>query len=174
MKGVIADCLCKLVTEKFGKSKWQEILKSMNIPENQMFLPSDDIEDKKVMDMINATCKVLNLTALQAADVFGEYWVNSYALKIYGVFFQKHNNAKDFIKGMESVHDTTTKSIPNAHPPRFEFKDIDKNTLLVTYKSQRNLIDFYIGLIKGVAVFFKTSIKIQKLSDKQVQLTFAA
>jgi hypothetical protein len=125
------------------------------------------------MEVVGNACKVLGLSVTQAADAFGDYWVNSYAPKIYSVYFNRHKKAIDFIKGMEQVHKETTQAIPNAHPPRFEFKDIDARTVLVTYKSARNMIDFYIGLVKGVANRFKTSIDIEKISASQVKLTFA-
>lgn len=172
MKGVIPDCLGKLVIEKFGKPKWQEILKASQLSESMMFLPTQDIDDKKVMECVANTCKILGISMAQATDVFGEYWVNTYAPKIYGVYFRRHSKAKEFIKGMEDVHRETTQNITNAHPPRFEFKDIDEHNLLITYKSKRNMIDFYIGLIKGVGIYFKAKIDIQKISERQVNLTF--
>jgi len=54
------------------------------------------------------------------------------------------------IKGLDNIHEITTRTVPNAAPPRFEFQDVDANTLMVTYKSRRNMIDFYVGLVKGV------------------------
>ncbi|MDR2480590.1 MAG: heme NO-binding domain-containing protein [Treponema sp.] len=31
--------------------------------------------------------------------------------------------------------------MPNAHPPRFDFEEIDEKTLRVHYKSHRNMIE---------------------------------
>lgn len=173
MKGVIADCLSKLVAEKFGKDKWLQVLEQSGVGKETTFLPTADVGDTQTMNLITTTCKVLSITLQQAADAFGNYWVNTYAPKIYSVYLNRYKTAKDFIKGMDSVHDITTKTIQNAHPPRFEFSEPDNKTLIVTYKSARNLIDFYVGLVKGVATYYKTTIQVSKLSEKQVRLVFA-
>jgi hypothetical protein len=173
MKGVIADCLHRMVEEKYGAGKWYEIMKKTGMPEKSSFLASQDLEDAKVMEVINNACAVLAMSRLQMADAFGDYWVNTYAKKVYGIYYNRFANAKEFIMGMEAIHETTTKSIENAHPPKFEFKEIDDSTLLVTYKSKRNMIDFYIGLAKGVGTYFKTPIKLEKLSESQVKMTFS-
>ena len=73
---------------------------------------------------------------------------------------------------MDEVHATVTKNMPNAHPPRFKFENVNENTIIVNYLSGRNMIDFYIGLVKGVGNYFKTPITIKKLSEKKVELTF--
>ena len=172
MKGVIVHCLAKLVTEKYGLEKWQNILKLSNLNEKFTILVIEDIDDAKTMELITNTTKVLNITVSQATDAFGEYWMTSYAPNMYKSYFKKFTTARDFIKGMDEIHEMTTQSIPNAHPPRFEIQDIDDKTILVTYKSSRNLIDFYIGLAKGVGSYFKTSVKAKKLSEQQVELVF--
>jgi hypothetical protein len=53
---------------------------------------------------------------------------------------------------------------------RAKGKRIDKNTLHVHYKSKRRMIDFYIGFVKGVGAYFKTPVKIQKLSEEEVDV----
>jgi hypothetical protein len=172
VKGTIIACLDNLVTEKFGADKWSEILRLSNQKENRKFLATEDVDDAKTTEIIKNTTKVLRISLSQAADAFGEYWVNSYAPKIYKAYFRKYSNAKDFIKGMDSVHEITTQTVPNAHPPRFDYKDVDDKTMIVTYKSARNMIDFYIGLAKGVGIYFNTPIAIKKLSEKQVEIRF--
>lgn len=172
MKGVIADCLSKFVSEKFGLDKWHTILTMSDMNEKTIFPITQDIDDARVMSLVENSCKVLNISLAQAADAFGEYWVNQYATEMYNVYYNKYDNARDFIKGMDAVHATTTNTMQNAHPPRFEFEDIDDKTLLVTYKSSRNMIDFYMGLVKGVGIYFKTPLKIEKISGNQVKIIF--
>jgi len=171
MKGVIADCLQKLVNDKFGESKWREIMKLSGMPETS-FLVSADIDDAKVMTMISNVGKILNISQQQLIDVFGDYWVNNYSSKIYGIYYSKYKTAKELIKGLDNIHEITTRTVPNAAPPRFEFQDVDANTLMVTYKSRRNMIDFYVGLVKGVGKYYKTPLTVQKLSNSQVKITF--
>jgi hypothetical protein len=65
-----------------------------------------------------------------------------------------------------------TKSLEDSAPPRFDYKWEEKRTLIMTYKSKRNLIDFAVGLVKGVGKFYKEEIKVSKLSDDKIQIVF--
>lgn len=69
MKGVILMCLANLVTEKFGKEKWENALDKAGLPRTTFFLATQDVEDAQTMKVIDAACKVLNITTNQAAAV---------------------------------------------------------------------------------------------------------
>jgi hypothetical protein len=171
MKGVIPDCLTKLVVSKFGKDKWKQCLEDAKLPANSSFLATADIPDADVLKLVNSVCKVLNLSLDQAADAFGDFWVNEYAVKIYRPYF-KGKSARELLLNMDKVHQTVTQNIANAHPPRFEYDWKDDQTLIMTYKSNRNLIDFLVGVIKGVGKYYKENLKVMKLGKDKVQIRF--
>ena len=135
MKGIIADCLGKLIESKFGKDKWINCLEDAGISRYTTFTPSQDIPDADVLKVVQSVCKVLNLTLQQAADAFGDFWVNDYAPKIYQPYYNRSKSAKEFLLNMDNVHKITTESIPNAHPPRFIYDWENDNTLVMIYKS---------------------------------------
>jgi hypothetical protein len=164
-----------MVKEKFGEDKWHEILKLSGIDTTEnysKFMRGMDIEDSKVFDVIKSTCRVLQINLEQAADAFGEYWTCVYAPKIYKSYYGKYHNARDFIMGMDYIHAEVTRNIENAHPPRFDIEELDNNRIKVHYKSQRKMIDFYIGLAKGIGKYFNTPIEVKKLSDEYVEINF--
>ena len=173
MKGFIVKCLSDLVKSYYGEHKWKEILLQAGENPQKAIFATSDIDDKTVFNLIENTSKVLNLTKEETCDAFGDYWVNTYAPQMYGMYYSKFQNAKQFITGMDKVHETVTKSMVNARPPRFTFEEVDENTIIVTYISTRNMIDFYIGLAKGVGKYFNTPIDIKKLSEEKVKLTFS-
>jgi hypothetical protein len=172
MKGVILMCLANLVMEKFGRDKWEDSLEKAGFPRTTFFLATQDIEDALTMKVIDSTCKVLNITTEQAAMAFGDYWVNDFAVKIYQPFYRGPKSAKEFLLNLDKVHVMTTQTVPNAHPPRFDYEWKDEKTLIMTYKSPRGLIDFFIGLVHGVAKHFNENLKINKLSDQKVEIIF--
>ena len=173
MKGVIVKCLSELVKSDFGDMKWKEILQQSGEKPNMVIKAMSDIDDQTVFKLFENTCKVLNLSKQDACDAFGNYFVNTFAPKMYSVYYDKFKNAKAFIMGMDKVHETVTSILPNARPPRFTIEEVDENTIIVNYKSTRNMIDFYMGLAKGVGNYFKTPIGIKKLSEARVELTFS-
>jgi hypothetical protein len=42
----------------------------------------------------------------------------------------------------------------------------------MTYKSPRGLIDFLVGLIKGVGKYFKEDLRVRKLNNTDVEVVF--
>ncbi|MDA8104320.1 MAG: heme NO-binding domain-containing protein [Nitrospiraceae bacterium] len=173
MKGVILKCLADLVTEKFGKDKWVEALANAGIDGNSVFLATEDVADEKALKIVGSVCAVLNITLIQAADAFGDYWVNVFAPKIYQSYFRGANSARDFLLKMDDVHKATTDTIPNAHPPRFEYEWTGDKTLVMRYISKRGLIDFLVGLIKGVGKHYKENLTVRKLGPDKVQVVFS-
>ncbi len=172
MKGVIAVCLSELVKEKFGKDKWEAALEGAGLKKTTFFMPSANIEDEAVLKVIGSVCEVLGITLLQAADAFGDYWVNVYAPKIYKVYYRGKDNAKDFLLEMDNVHKAVTQRIAGAKPPRFEYAWENDKTLVITYKSARGLIDFFIGLVKGVGKHFNERLVVTKMSSQKVKVLF--
>ncbi len=117
MKGSIACCLRDLVIEKFGDDKWKKSLVEAGLGEKHSFFSLQDVEDATMMKVIQAVCKVTGVTEAQAADAFGDYWVNVYAKKYYQIYYSNKNDAKSFLLSMDDVHIRITKSIENAQPP---------------------------------------------------------
>lgn len=173
MKGVIPSCLKELVVNKFGKDKWESALAMAGLDKTTSFLPTHDVDDAGVLKVVESVCKVLDLSLPQAADAFGEYWVCTYAPQIYKPYYQKATSAKEFLLKMDDVHRLTTENIPNAQPPRFEYKWIDEKTLIMKYKSKRKLIDFLVGLTKGVGKYFKENLQVSKQGDDSIRVVFS-
>ena len=174
VKGVIMVCLSQLVQEKFGAEKWQEILRRSGMDAHKRFIATEDVEDGSALEMLQNTCQVLGITLEQAAEAFGDHWVNVYAPKIYGIYYHGVNSARDFLLKMDEVHVKTTKTMDNASPPRFEYEWADDRTLIMTYKSHRGLIDICIGLVKGVGKHFHEDLKVRKLSQDKIEVVFPA
>lgn len=175
MKGVIACCLADLVQTKFGKDKWETILVKSGLNPTTKFLCTQDIPDEAIMSVVQNTCDVLGITLTQAADAFGDYWVNDFATKVYKAyypFYPEDKSAKGFLLNMDSVHKMVTRNVPNAHPPRFEYEWKSDNTLIMHYKSARGLVDFLVGLIKGVGRFYNEELNVTKLGPDKVEVVF--
>ncbi len=172
MKGVIALCAKELVVEKFGQEKWQEILKNAGIDNEPLILPISNVEDDIVLKIVQSIGQVLNLSFEQVADAFGDYWVNTYSQKMYSNFYKKASNAKEFLLNMDNLHAAMTKNMEGANPPHFEFEQPDENTLIMKYYSERGLIDFVVGLAKGVGKFYGETLEVSKVDNSSVKIVF--
>ena len=172
MKGVIVIALKELVVEKFGLNRWNEILKGAGIEKEPYMTVLSDIDDKIVLDVLKSLCRMLGMTSQQAADAFGEYWMTVYAPKHYQAYFLNVKNAKEFLLKMDQVHVSSTKTMKDARPPRFQYEWKDNRTLIMTYISKRGLMDIFEGLVKGVARYYKEDLKIRRVGTDKLEIVF--
>ena len=172
MKGVIAICLGELISEKFSRDKWEEVLEGAGLPRKTFFLATEDVDDAATMRVVASVCKVMDMSMTQAADAFGEYWFNVYAPRVYKAHYAGKKSAKEMLMALNHIHKSVANHSPNAHPPKFEYDWKDDKTLLMTYQSSRGLIDFFIGIVKGVGTYYKEKLSITKLPNNKVEIRF--
>jgi len=172
MKGVILKCLKDLVVEKFGKNTWQQIFDKSGFNIATIIASGNDYEDEVVVNVIVKTCEVLNISLFQAADAFGDYWMNTFAPNVYGAHLMGAKTAREFLLKLNGIHDRITKSVTDAHPPRFELEWLDNNTLIFRYISKRGLVDFVVGLLKGVGKKFNEQLGVEKLNETDIKVIF--
>lgn len=173
MKGVIVDCLQELVETQFGEDKWKATLKGAGLDADTRFLPIDDVDDAAVMKVIGSACGVLGISTQDAADAFGKYWACTFAPRMYGAYYAGITSAKEFLLKMESVHDATTRSMANAHPPHFAYEDPAPDVLVMEYRSPRGLMPFFTGLVKGVAANFGEKAAITPVGGNKIRIQFS-
>lgn len=172
MKGTIIKCLQELVVSRFGKENWKQICELSGFDRAGEIPIILNVEDSIALELLTNTCSVLNLSLEQAADAFGDYWCNDYAPRIYASVYQNFKNARQFVLGMDQVHLGLTRTLENAHPPRFDYEAVGDDTLIVTYKSQRNLVDIFVGLARGLGRYFGEDLRVTKLGQDRVQIVF--
>ena len=69
MKGAIPDCLGKLISSKYGEDKWKDCLLKAGKPRSANFMPTHDLPDGDVFQMIKCTCSVLKISIEELADI---------------------------------------------------------------------------------------------------------
>ena len=172
MKGVIIDAIKDLVVDNFGLEKWMDVLENAGLPRTTTFSVREDVPDETVLKVMESISETLNLSPEEVAEAFGEYWVSVYMPKVYKPYYRGIRSAKELLLKMDEIHRKATANIPNAHPPRFEYRWEGPNVLIMKYKSPRKLVEVFMGLIKGVGKFFKTPLEVERISEDEVRIKF--
>lgn len=172
MKGTIANCLKEMVVSRFGQSMWEEILTVSGQRADMIILATNDIDDNLILQIVENSCKILGHSIEDVADYFGEFWMNSYAPGVYKPYYGVNATAKDFFIKLDEIHSKVTRNIQNAKPPKFEYEWRNENELILTYISTRGLIDFVVGLAKGVGIYFNQKLAVRKISATKVEVIF--
>ena len=173
MKGIIAECLGKMVVAQFGQDKWEKSLQDVGLRPFTVFWPTSNIDDAKVMELVAAVCKNLDISLAQAADAFGEYWINFYTPYTYPQYYARHSTARDFLLDLNNLHLEMTRMIKDARPPQFDYTWRDDETLVIHYKSHRGLVDFVVGIAKGVGKYYEENLDVSKVGTDTVVVVFA-
>ncbi len=172
MKGIVIDCLKNLVSEHFGTERWNEVVRLSGASPDRKYEIADDVDEELVLKMFAKTCEVAGLSFEQACDAFGDYWVGSYIPKLYPDFYAGVKSAREFLLKLDNVHATIAARLPNAKPPRHSYQWKSENTLAMSYSSERDLIELFIGAIKGAAKYFKEEIQVRKIDRQSVEIDF--
>ncbi len=172
MKGAIANCLKEMVVSRFGQSAWEEILTVSGQRSDMIILATNDIDDTLVLQIVENSCKILGHSIEDIAGYFGDFWMNSYAPGVYKAYYGVNATAKDFFMKLDEIHSKVTRNIQNAKPPKFEYEWRNENELILTYISPRGLIEFVVGLAKGVGTYFNQKLSVRKISATKVEITF--
>jgi hypothetical protein len=171
MKGVIALALKELVESSKGEAVWKQVLTGAGIGEEPVILPTNEVDDDTIVRLIESLCKVTGMALDEAGMAFGDYWVNTYSQRLYGHFYRKPKNAREFLLTMDDVHLAMTKNLRDAKPPRFRFDQQD-DVLVMEYLSTRRMLHLMVGLIYGVGRFFNEKLEVTPMANDRVSVRF--
>lgn len=174
MKGTIHFCLEETIKHFHGEKGWQAVALANGYDPEFSYGTRirDDIDEVQSIELFVISANTLGITLSEMFDQFGEYWCCEYTPKLYGVFYRGMKGTRDAVTKLDHLHETVTNHIPNSYPPRFDYNWLDEDTLEVTYKSDRNLVDLFISLVKGLDKKFGDETMITKLSNSRVLLKF--
>ncbi len=173
MKGVIFKALEELVIKKLGEDAWKQILEKIGYKNAPFYTLVSDVPDDKVLAAVKVACDVSNLSLQEVADLFGEYWMMEFAPRIYKGYFILSDSARDFLLKMDWVHSEAVRRMKNAKPPRFTYEWENENTLIMGYNSERNLMDIFIGLVRGVGKKFGEEMEVERIDGtNRVRIVF--
>lgn len=153
MRGTIATCLQELVEQKFGSAKWHESLKAAGLAESLVFTVLSEIDEADFRVLLKGVSSALSMSMAQLMDAFGEHWSTIYAPKMYAPYYSGLKNSRELLLNLDHIHEVMTKST-NSRPPRFRYEWKGEKLLIMHYQSERGLIDFMPGLIRGVGKYF--------------------
>jgi hypothetical protein len=155
MYGIVNQAIQGLVTEQFGKAKWEQIKLRSGL-DLDYFISNEPYDDDITYELVGAASEVLGITAEEVLRAFGEYWILKTGHEKYGDLMKAGgSNLYEFICNLPNFHGRIMLIYPNLNPPEFMVEKINQNEVYLHYYSSRNgLTQFVIGLIHGLSKMF--------------------
>ncbi|MDR7857587.1 heme NO-binding domain-containing protein [Tissierella sp.] len=174
MKGTIVSAWVKTCRSLYGDNVTNEALDHVNISPNKIFTPTEEIEDRAALGILDYIAKKLGKTSDEVWRTMGNNNVITYS-KDYPAFF-RYKNLYSFLSAMYDIHVVVTKRFAGAKPPILGIKAVDKYNAHMTYASKRGMFAYFHGMLEGAAKYFKEDIKIETLEKTQdftkISITF--
>jgi len=161
MYGLVNKAVVDLVTTKFGAEAWAKIKQKADV-DVDVFVSMDGYDDAITYRLVGAASEVLGLKPEQVLEAFGEWWVLYTAAEGYGSLLDAAGSTLgEFLANLDALHARVALTMPALRPPRFRLANVDNNTMTLEYFSTRQgLAPMVVGLLKGLAIRFKTSVEI--------------
>ncbi|RYE81971.1 MAG: hypothetical protein EOO75_21400 [Myxococcales bacterium] len=172
VKGTVLVCLKEVVVSAASEAVWHQCLVDAGFPPFQIFSLSENVDEDRTRALIEAVCARLGVTLPQAGDAFGAHWVGTYSPRIYKHFYARSRNAREFFTNLNEMHTRVTQAMPGAKPPVFDLTWTDPDTLVMTYRSTRGMIDIAVGMARGIGVHYGEPLEVEKLDPTRLRIRF--
>ncbi len=154
MKGILPKLMQDFIRATYGQSAFDHMQTSMGHP---TFLPTQNYPDQALRQMAEI---ISEKTGKAVPDIFaalGRHTIKEFH-RLYPSQF-KAKNLKDFYLTMNETHARLTKDVPGLEPPRFSYED-KGDRLVMTYHSRRAYPEYFEGILKGAAEYFREPVAI--------------
>ncbi|GAA0086078.1 heme NO-binding domain-containing protein [Clostridium sp. MB05] len=168
MKGTVVSTWIRTCRDLYGNEVINKSLKSVNWSEDIVFTPLEDVDDNHIFKLIQIIANNVNTSVNDLWQVIGENNLNKFA-EDYPVFFKRVNLFK-FLNSLNFIHSIIMKKIKGAKPPKMVLEPISEDSIHFTYRSERELFDYFLGLLKGSAKYFGEKIEIKEVERKKGEL----
>jgi len=115
MKGTIVSAWVQTCKELYGEEITKESLSHFGINKNRIFTPSEDVEDRIALGILEYIGDKLGKSSDEIWRTMGNHNVITYS-KIYPAFF-RYKNLYSFLQAMYDIHVIVTQRILGAKPP---------------------------------------------------------
>ncbi len=173
MKGTVVGTWVKTLKTLYPRTV-EENMRQAGMNPDAPISPFDNIDDSKVTRFIELMAKDANMDTGALWKIIGKDNVRAF-YEGYSLFFNKEN-LYHFLNAMNDVHKIVRKKIPGSNPPALDVEIISRNSIFFTYRSQRNMFDYFLGLIDGAKEHFKEDVLVEEIErangELKLKLTF--
>lgn len=152
MYGMVNQGIREYIRENLGNEAWSRIVEKAEL-EVDAFEAMTAYDDGLTYSLVAAVCDVLNMSAAEVLERFGDYWVDFASNTPMGKFLTFLDS--DYIENINNInelHEKIKVSMPNLRPPSFEVIELADGWHEVHYHSEREgLAPMVVGLLKGLA-----------------------
>lgn len=168
MKGTVVATWMKTNRKLFGDSIVDEAMSYVGWGSGKIFSPIENVDDTEIKKIIGHIAEKQNMKVEELWRKIGQDNIKSFS-NDYPAFFI-HDNLYSFLKSLFDIHIVMTKKFAGAKPPLVVIEPISKREAIFSYKSNRGMFDYFIGMLEGSCEYFNEKVKIEEISKSNTEL----
>lgn len=146
-------------------------MRSAGLRPDEPISPLDNIDDQTVARFMQLVAQESRITTDQLWRTIGRDNIASFYAR-YPLFFRKEN-AFLFLSSMNDVHQLVRKKFSGANPPGLDVTITGARSAQLTYRSKRNMFEYFQGLVEGVFAHFGEQVVIEEVEHADGCMTLA-
>jgi hypothetical protein len=155
MKGIVFTEFIDMVEEKFGLEVVDNIITKSKVESNGVYTAIGTYPHNEIIQLVTALSQEIDVPVRDLVKTYGRYLFGTFN-KSYPAFFEKCDNAFDFLENVESyIHPEVKKIYPDAELPSFDSTRISETELEMIYSSPRKMFALADGLIEKTLVYYQ-------------------
>jgi hypothetical protein len=168
MYGMVNRAVEEMVIQYYDEATWEQIKTAAGV-DVDMFISNEGYPDDLTYRLVAAAAQVLEMPAEDVLEAFGIYWILHTASEGYGDLMDAGGRSLgEFLRNLPGFHARISLLYPNLKPPTFRVTDLAPTSLHLHYFSSRpGLQPFVIGLVKGLAEKYTSSVHITTLRSRE-------
>ncbi len=120
MYGLVNKAIEDMVCSNYGEKVWQEIKQKADLG-LETFVSMEGYPDDVTHRLVKAASEVLQISADDIMEAFGEYWVKYTAQEGYGEMLDMSGDTlPEFLENLDDMHARVGVIFPRLQPPSFE------------------------------------------------------
>ena len=152
MKGIIFNLVEDSVVDAHGLEAWDQILEKAGL--DGAYTTLGNYPDADFVALVSAGSSLFGIEPPDLTREIGRDALGRLA-KRFPRFFTPHDSVRPFLLTLNDViHPEVLKLHLDSTPPAFWFDELDRDHLVVHYRSQRRLCALAEGLIEGAAAYY--------------------
>lgn len=169
MKGTVVATWMRTNRKLFGDAVVDDAMDYVGWGRRKIFSPLENVDDQEIKNIMQYLAKKQNMQLGELWKKIGHDNIISFS-QDYPAFFI-HDNVYSFLRSLFDIHIVMTKRFAGAKPPIVEIEPISAKEATFTYRSDRGMFDYFIGMLEGACNYFNEQVKVEEVSKSSSELT---
>ena len=161
MYGLVNKAVEDLAIQLGGSALWSAIVDRAGL-KTPVFVAMEAYDDALTFRLVEAASAILGLSQSEVLEAFGAHWVLYTGREGYGPLLSAMGaTLPQFLGNLDAMHSRVALSMPALRPPSFACEELDAQSLLLRYWSERpGLAPMVTGLLRGLGARFHLDVTV--------------